>query len=430
MKTGNLQLIKQAQSGERGSMDQLASLAKDRLSVYLYRITLDVDLTQDMLQETLLQLVQSIRNLQINDEKAFWAWLYRTAQGKVQHHFRLQGTRRIMKKTVTNTEGLENYEYDGHTSGLDNIARKEMVGFVMGAMKKLSLRYRSILTLRCLEGRSYHEIATVMNCSRLKAQSVFFQAKHTLRKQLSRQGIQRSHFLPALGIFATVTAGRMKVASAAVTASAASAQVGLLGTLIGILSLHLGKIIIVTMTGAALVTVTNINANDGLASPASIVSSYDPDGNGFQGYYTIHNHDPHPIDINACLVNRPASNNRVVVIPENHWIEVAFAKPIVDGPGDDVVIREQCAHGEQADVFITDSEGQMVLLGKAVISNSMRHLQSPTVIGFDIAEVRLPFIPKGVRIVCTESGGKELRASQPGFDLISIRARIKDKTSD
>ena len=72
--------------GNKDSMNRLAELAGERLYAYIYRLTLDQTLTQDILQETILFMIQSINQLEHVDH--FWGWLFRTAMGKVQHHYR------------------------------------------------------------------------------------------------------------------------------------------------------------------------------------------------------------------------------------------------------------------------------------------------------------------------------------------------------
>ena len=47
-------LINHARLGNRGCMEKLAEVASDRLFTYIYRLTLNHDLAQDLLQETLL----------------------------------------------------------------------------------------------------------------------------------------------------------------------------------------------------------------------------------------------------------------------------------------------------------------------------------------------------------------------------------------
>ena len=86
------QLVRQAQLGDRISLDRLAEGARQRLYAYIYRLTLNHDLAQDLLQETLLKMVENIKELE--HPERFWSWLFRTAMGIVQHYYRdlAQGT--------------------------------------------------------------------------------------------------------------------------------------------------------------------------------------------------------------------------------------------------------------------------------------------------------------------------------------------------
>ena len=86
------ELVRKAQLGCQESMAQLAQAAEPRVCAYIYRLTLNSDLTADLSQETLLQMVKSLKSLR-NPER-FWPWLYRTAMGKVQMHFRIQKRKR------------------------------------------------------------------------------------------------------------------------------------------------------------------------------------------------------------------------------------------------------------------------------------------------------------------------------------------------
>ena len=83
---GFVQLVRQAQLGDRVSLDRLAEGARQRLCAYIYRLTLNHDLAQDLLQETLLKMVENIKELE--HPERFWSWLFRTALGNVQHYYR------------------------------------------------------------------------------------------------------------------------------------------------------------------------------------------------------------------------------------------------------------------------------------------------------------------------------------------------------
>ena len=82
------ELVKKAQQGCPQSMDTLVSLTRNKILAYMYRLTLDRDLAEDLCQDAMLEMVRSLK--QIRDPERFWGWLYRMAMGKVQHYFRQQ----------------------------------------------------------------------------------------------------------------------------------------------------------------------------------------------------------------------------------------------------------------------------------------------------------------------------------------------------
>ena len=80
------ELVKQAQLGDKDSLSRLTRLAEERLRVDVYRITLTEDLTHDIVQESLLEMLKILSELKEADK--FWPWLYKIALNKVRHHHR------------------------------------------------------------------------------------------------------------------------------------------------------------------------------------------------------------------------------------------------------------------------------------------------------------------------------------------------------
>ena len=64
------ELISQAQLGDKQSMDRLAELAGARLRAYIYRLTLNYDLAQDLSQDTILEMLKFLNRLKGPD--SFW----------------------------------------------------------------------------------------------------------------------------------------------------------------------------------------------------------------------------------------------------------------------------------------------------------------------------------------------------------------------
>jgi RNA polymerase sigma-70 factor (ECF subfamily) len=419
-----LELVRQAQLGGQESMNRLAQLVKGRVCAYIYRLTLNYDLSQDLQQETLLEMVKSLKSLRFEHTNQFWSWLYRTALSKVQLHFRDQRHKRTVQMTMVEKEQLSERAWGDYDDGLNSMIRKELSEAVLEAMEKMKFRQRNVLVLRCFERMPYSEIATIMNCSEMAAQVLFHRAKRSLKRQLSKHSFGKGFLLIALGLFARMTtpAGAPSVTT---TVTVTSTKVGLAATVFGAVGTKLGMTVAIVTTAAIFTAGNIIKLNDnnissaskvGFEYPSNMVDAYDPDGDGWQGNK---GRDVHliPIVPEKWLVGAPRSNQSAVVLPVGHWIELKFRDKIVDGPGDDILLIEWDANGEQAGVFVTDGVGNEYWLGMAMAGTSGQPTR--TEIGFDISDISLPFVPCAVRIVGIKEGG-----TTPGFDLYSVRARI------
>ncbi|HQG49592.1 MAG TPA: sigma factor, partial [Sedimentisphaerales bacterium] len=86
-----LELVRKAQLGDRDSLTRLAEAARVRLHEYVFRLTLQEDLTQDIVQETILEMLRLFGKLRQSDR--FWGWLHGIAFNKVRNHFGKQWRR-------------------------------------------------------------------------------------------------------------------------------------------------------------------------------------------------------------------------------------------------------------------------------------------------------------------------------------------------
>ncbi len=230
-------IVAEAQRGGKLSMNRLAEEAEQRVYAYIYRLTLDHDLTEELQQQTLLKMVESLKDLR--DPELFWPWLFRTALGKVQHHYRAQGQARRLEISALQRETARDRLAQKSSDALTFAARKELTGMILQTMGQLRLNYRNVVVLRCVEGMSYHEIADVLGCKELHARVLFFRARTALRRQLSRRGLREGLLLSALGLFKLATS-HAKTACAAGPIQAGCLNVGLLATVVGALGTRLG----------------------------------------------------------------------------------------------------------------------------------------------------------------------------------------------
>ena len=241
-------MVELAQRGREDCMSQLVHEAKGRLCAYVYRVTLDHDLTEDLSQEILLQMVQSLEHL--NQAERFWPWMYRIAQSKVHEHYKTKQRKKMISASAFYKDFLSHRSEYSQEDGLRQMLNDELSKKVMTAMKQIKRQHRAVLSLRCFEQLSYSDIAEAMECNEVTARVLFFRAKKAIKKQLAHQGISKSLLLMCLGLFGRLTAP-VEAASTSITVTAASTKVGLTAAALATAGSKLGIVTIAAVTALA-----------------------------------------------------------------------------------------------------------------------------------------------------------------------------------
>lgn len=243
--TDYTELVEKSQQGDDESLNRLAESARSRLYTYVFRLTMREELTQDVVQESLLEMFKFLDKLECADR--FWPWLRRIAINKIRHHYSREKQRRTVSLSGPGMEGSDGAVPDG----LANLVTEELRQIVMETMSLLKARYREVLVMRCYEEMDYGAIADELGCSEFSARVLFFRAKKALAKQLSRRGLGKGALLTALVIFGKLTAPS-EAAAAEITVTAAAMQVGTAAALVGSAST---KAVVVSLAAAGVFTV-------------------------------------------------------------------------------------------------------------------------------------------------------------------------------
>ncbi len=236
------ELVSRAQKGDRQSLGVLSTHVRRRVFVYLYRITLDYHLAEDLVQETILYMIESLQRLKTTSSSSLWAWIYRSAWGIFRHYIRPQGHQRVVQQTVVNHEALLQLTDYTEENPLEQAERSELFETICKSLATLQAKHRNVLVLRCFEQLSHAEIASIMGCSEVKARVLFFHAKHALKCQLHNRGYGRQYFLTGLSLFGLITGLHAKSASAAITVTSSLSKTGTIATMIGAITARLGLI--------------------------------------------------------------------------------------------------------------------------------------------------------------------------------------------
>jgi RNA polymerase sigma-70 factor (ECF subfamily) len=186
-KTPSIQfLISQARSGSRKGMERLAEITWERLYPAVLRVTWNHDLTEDILQETLLAVVKEVNTLR--DIKRFWPWVHRIARNKIQDNLR-RSRLQSSSKTLLRSQS-SNAKVSGNI--LDAKIREEKLQRLTVLIEQLSRQHRDVLRLRYYEQMPYTEIASMTRTTPEKARARFHRARKRLKAQLqddTQQGV-------------------------------------------------------------------------------------------------------------------------------------------------------------------------------------------------------------------------------------------------
>ena len=196
-------IVGQACHGSEESVNWLTKQAEGKIRAYIYRVTLDNDLSDDLTQETLLQMIKSIKNLQ--EEENFWPWMYRIAQSKVQEHYRSKKRETTVTGDIFYNDFLSHRGDIYQDESIRELLQQDLLKKVMVAMKELKQKHRAVLSLRCFDNLSYAEIADTFDCNEVTARILFYRARKALRKKLSNKGISKNMMIMSLGLFGRLT---------------------------------------------------------------------------------------------------------------------------------------------------------------------------------------------------------------------------------
>ena len=182
-------LVERAQKGDTKAFEMLVVKYQRRIERLIARMVRDVDLVQDIAQESFIRAYRALPKFR--GESAFYTWLYRIAVNTAKKA--LVDLKRDPLVTESARAGAN--EDDDETSRPEReltdsetpdagLASKEIAQAVNAAIEALSEDLRQAITLREIEGLSYEEIAEMMNCPIGTVRSRIFRAREAIAQRL------------------------------------------------------------------------------------------------------------------------------------------------------------------------------------------------------------------------------------------------------
>ena len=180
-------LLEATRGGDEAAFAELVGRYRNQITSYIYRMTNDYDGAVDLAQETFVRVYQAAERY--HSSYAFSTYIYRIATNLAISELRKRKRRRLVSLTgfFVATDEAEAREFnppDGQPLQDVVLVDTERRAAVARAISTLPEKYRAPIVLRDVEGKSYEEIARILETSEGTVKSRISRARGFLRDKL------------------------------------------------------------------------------------------------------------------------------------------------------------------------------------------------------------------------------------------------------
>jgi RNA polymerase sigma-70 factor (ECF subfamily) len=180
----DLMLVERTVAGDQKAFELLVVKYQRRIQRLIGRMVRDVDLVEDIAQETFIRAYRALPKFR--GDAQFYTWLYRIAVNTAK-----KSLLELKRDPTISEAALRSSDEDDETSFRDNepisdetpdtiLAAQQISNVVNTAMDALPEDLRQAVTLREIEGMSYEDIAEAMNCPIGTVRSRIFRAREAI----------------------------------------------------------------------------------------------------------------------------------------------------------------------------------------------------------------------------------------------------------
>ncbi|MBK7656217.1 MAG: RNA polymerase sigma factor RpoE [Betaproteobacteria bacterium] len=180
----DLMLVQRTVAGDQRAFELLVIKYQRRIERLIARMVRDVDLVEDIAQETFIRAYRALPSFR--GEAQFYTWLYRIAVNTAKKALMELKRDPLVFENMMASSDDEDETYRPRTEQTSTetpemvMAAKEIADVVNAAMQSLPEELRQALTLREIDGWTYEEIAATMNCPIGTVRSRIFRAREAV----------------------------------------------------------------------------------------------------------------------------------------------------------------------------------------------------------------------------------------------------------
>ena len=178
------QLVDRVKRGDKAAFDVLVRKYQSRVANLVSRFIRNQADVMDVTQEAFLKAYRALPNFR--GDSAFYTWLYRIAVNSAKNFLAVQARR--PNQADQDISEIEQIEGDNalkdQTTPEHLLLTEEIQETVIASIEALPEDLRTAIMLREVEGLSYEEIASVMECPIGTVRSRIFRAREAIDHKL------------------------------------------------------------------------------------------------------------------------------------------------------------------------------------------------------------------------------------------------------
>lgn len=159
---------------------------KDQLFRLAFRITLNREDAEDIVQETLIRLWRAVQEQELENIQSFGMTVCR--------NLALDSNEKRERRNISLDEDVHDV-VDTQNQPDRLVESKERYGMLTSIIDSLPEKQRTAIQLRDVEGRSYKEIAEIMDISESDVKVNIFRARQRVKEYYMKLGIRATNFL-------------------------------------------------------------------------------------------------------------------------------------------------------------------------------------------------------------------------------------------
>ncbi len=177
-------LVERVQKGDKAAFDLLILKYQHRIVSLISRYVSDPSEALDVAQEAFIKAYKAIGNFR--GDSAFYTWLYRIAINTAKNW--LVARKRRPPASDIDAADAEQYDMDSRlkdrSTPENELLREEIEKTIFDTIATLPVDLRTAIILREIDGMSYEEIATTMECPIGTVRSRIFRAREAIDEKL------------------------------------------------------------------------------------------------------------------------------------------------------------------------------------------------------------------------------------------------------